>query len=145
MPDGRERIQATELAFKNVDRHHSGVYICTANNGFGQEAKERIQLDVEFAPEVEVEEVFIHAIEQNQVELVCLVHAQPQATVKWFKNSVELSGEEVTMEKMGHRHILKIPSMSSKDFGNYTCRAKNVHGESSKILEVSGEFGSQNC
>ncbi len=71
---------------------------------------------------------------------MCLVHAQPQATVSWFKNSLELTGEEVSMEKIHHRHILKIPAMSSKDFGNYTCRAKNIHGESSKILEVSGKL-----
>ena len=74
-----------------------------------------------------------------QVELVCLVHAQPQATVQWFKNSIELTDDDVKVEKHGHRHILTIPTVTHSDYGNYTCRAKNAHGESSKILEVSGK------
>ena len=93
---------------------------------------------MEFAPEVEVEEYFIHATENNNVELVCLVHAHPQAIVQWFKNDLELTDDGVSLERFGHKHTLTIPTLSSSDYGNYTCRAKNVHGESSKVLEVSG-------
>lgn len=137
LPDGREKIEATQLSFKNVNKRHAGTYVCTANNGFGTEVKEEIRLDVEYAPEVEVEEYFIHATENNQVELVCLVHAQPHATILWFKNSVQLTEEDVTLERYGHRYTLTIPKLSHSDYGNYTCRAKNIYGESSKILEVS--------
>ena len=35
LPDGSKQIEANELTFKNVDRHHSGTYVCTANNGYG--------------------------------------------------------------------------------------------------------------
>ena len=139
LPDGRQELRATELSFKNVNKHHAGTYVCTADNGFGQVVKEKITLDVEYSPEVEVEEYFIHATEQNQVELVCLVHAHPQATVQWFKDTVELTDDNVKLERLGHRHTLTIPSISHSDYGNYTCRAKNTHGEKSRILEVSGE------
>ena len=42
-----------------------------------------MRLDVNYAPEVEVEEYFIHATESSKVKLVCLVHAQPHATIHW--------------------------------------------------------------
>ena len=63
-------MEATELSFKNVNKRHAGTYVCTANNGFGTEVKEEIRLDVEYKPEVDVEELFIHAMENNKVELV---------------------------------------------------------------------------
>jgi len=47
LPDGREKLEATELSFLNVDKRHAGTYVCTANNGFGTEVKEKIHLDVE--------------------------------------------------------------------------------------------------
>jgi hypothetical protein len=141
LPDGRDTIEASELNFKNVNRHHAGTYVCTANNGFGREVKEKIHLDVDYSPEIEVEEVFIHAKEANEVELVCLVHAHPQATVQWFKTDVELTGDDIMVERHGHRHTLTIPSVTTKDYGNYTCRAKNMIGEQSKILEISGLAG----
>ena len=78
--------------------------------------------------------------ESSKVELVCLVHAQPHATIHWFKNSVQLTEDNVTLENIGHKNTLTIPSLSHSDYGNYTCRAKNIHGESSKVLEVSGMF-----
>lgn len=144
LPDGKEKLDASEITFRKVNKHHAGTYVCTANNGFGQEVKEKIHLDVEFSPEVEVEEYFIHATEKKQVELVCLVHAHPQATVQWFKNSIELTGDDVKLERYGHKHTLTIPSVNHADYGNYTCRAKNVHGESAKNLEVSGLAGFAN-
>jgi len=138
LPDGREKLEATQLSFKNVNRRHAGTYVCTANNGFGTEVKEEIRLDVEYQPEVEVEEVFIHAMENNKVELVCLVHAQPHATINWFKNEIQLTEDDATLERFGHKSILTIPKLGHSDYGNYTCRAKNIHGEIAKNVEVSG-------
>ena len=84
-------------------------------------AKQVISLDVEYAPEVEATEIFVHAatgnihtqlyislnrtvwwwikrlpfltldISGNSVELVCNVHAHPTPIVKWFKNKMELT------------------------------------------------------
>ena len=96
------------MSFKKVNKRHAGTYVCTANNGFGTEVKEEIRLDVEYAPEVEVEEVFIHAMSNNKVELVCLVHAQPHATIQWFKNSFN-----VTLERYKHKSALKLSNVES--------------------------------
>ena len=138
MPDGREMVEGTVLSFEKVTRRHAGTYICTANNGFGRNITDKIHVDVEYIPEVEVEEYFIHATAANKAELVCNVHAHPMATVSWFKDTIKISDDDVDLKKLGHKHILTIPSLSHQDYGNYTCRAKNSIGESSKILELSG-------
>ncbi len=73
MPDGESSISGTDLVFTDVNRHYAGVYMCTANNGFGTEASDKITLDVSYPPEVSVGEVFVHAKTGNKVELVCEV------------------------------------------------------------------------
>jgi len=141
LPDGSMKMRADELNFLNVNHRHSGVYVCTADNGFGEPVKEKIEVNVEFQPEVEVEEVFIHATQGNAIELVCVVHAHPKPVVKWFKNSMELTDETATLSKHGHRHTLRIPFVTEEDLGNYTCRAENKIGFFSRELEVSGKAG----
>ena len=36
MPDGQTEIEGETLSFANVNRHHSGRYQCTADNGYGK-------------------------------------------------------------------------------------------------------------
>ena len=36
MPDGSNLIKGDELNFINVNHRHSGIYTCTADNGFGE-------------------------------------------------------------------------------------------------------------
>ena len=52
-----------------------------------QEAKEKIEVVVEYEPEVSVEEMFIHAKDGDTVELVCVVHARPKADVRYVNDS----------------------------------------------------------
>lgn len=142
MPDGKLEIEAEELNFKSVTRHHSGRYECIADNGYGKPATQEITVEVEYAPEVTAEEIFVHAAAGNNVELICNVHAHPSPTVKWFKNKMELTDETAQLERHGHRHTLNIPSVNEqKDFGNYTCRASNRLGVAERILEISGKAG----
>ena len=73
-------MKAQELTFPKTSRHHSGVYTCSADNGWGEAAQARIVLDVQVnfetakqvlkrwmiltffqhKPEIEQEETFIH-------------------------------------------------------------------------------------
>ena len=138
MPDGSEKYHGDELFFHNVNRHHSGVYVCMADNGFSNPAKDKIEVQVDYAPEIETQEVYIHAQTGNEVELVCNVHAHPSAVIKWFKNSMELTEDKHRLNNKGHKSSLKLTQISESDFGNYTCRAENRLGSSYRILEVSG-------
>ena len=78
-----------------------------------------------------------------KVELVCKVHAHPVATVKWFKNSMALTNDSASLEKIKNRHTLNIAKLTDADFGNYTCRAENKMGVDSKVIEISGKDNSE--
>ena len=59
MPSGEEEISGNMITFSQVTRHHSGHYICSADNGFGpQPVTAQIKLDVQreysYQPKMEI-------------------------------------------------------------------------------------------
>ena len=46
MPDGRNGVAGNEVIFKNVNRKHSGTYVCEGSNGSGLVANDSITVDV---------------------------------------------------------------------------------------------------
>lgn len=138
LPDGSTTVVASELVYPNVNRHHAGIYMCAANNGYGQEAKEKIEVVVEYEPEVSVEEMFIHAKDGDTVELVCVVHARPKADVRWLKDGVDITANAAAPVQH-NRHTLILESLEESEMGVYTCAAKNNHGEGLGVIEISGK------
>ena len=47
MPSGEEEIRGLSITFSQTTRHHSGIYTCSADNGFGFSANATIVLDVQ--------------------------------------------------------------------------------------------------
>ena len=47
MPTGEESIRGLSLTYTSVTRHHSGIYICQADNGFGETSEANLKLDVQ--------------------------------------------------------------------------------------------------
>ena len=47
MPSGEESIRGLSITYTAVTRHHSGVYICDADNGFGDSSSAILKLDVQ--------------------------------------------------------------------------------------------------
>ena len=47
MPSGEEEIRGLSITFTKTTRHHSGVYTCSADNGFGRPTNATIVLDVQ--------------------------------------------------------------------------------------------------
>lgn len=141
MPTGEDSIRGLSLTYKAVTRHHSGIYICQADNGFGEPTLANLKLDVQHKPEIEQEETFIHTGEGDQTEVICIVHSSPRAEVTWFKDGNPISGgsSEYLMNQRGNRHTLTIQGVDSSKFGKYTCRAQNPYGEDQKTTEVSGK------
>jgi len=45
-PSGERFVEADSLTFPAVTRHHSGVYICAADNGFGGENGNPIETEI---------------------------------------------------------------------------------------------------
>uniref|UniRef100_A0A0K2SVD6 Ig-like domain-containing protein n=1 Tax=Lepeophtheirus salmonis TaxID=72036 RepID=A0A0K2SVD6_LEPSM len=134
-----ERLSST-LTLSDVTRHHAGVYKCIADNGVGDSPVEQeIHLQVLYEPEAKPEQLQIHGGIGYQVELVCVVYAEPQADVLWYKDTMLLdSNGKRYMQQKGNRFTLLIKDVEKSDFGNYSCSASNMLGKSRTYLRVVG-------
>ena len=71
--------------------------------------------------------------------LPCEVQANPEATVTWEREAVEMPvNRTVTVPKLG----LAIDTVQVQDTGSYVCKATNILGSDTKtiILEVQSTF-----
>ena len=111
-----------------MDKDHAGTYYCTARDQEGAFiAKEKLTLDVKYAPDIEIDEEPIDASVNDDIEIMCSVDASPEATVTWFKDSVKLIEDDKSFENNGDNYSLYIPSLSFSDSGNYACQAKVIY------------------
>lgn len=87
------------------------------------------------------ERATVHAGVDYQVELVCVVYAEPQADVLWYKDTMLLdpNGSRY-MQQKGNRHTLLIRKVRLEDFGNYSCSASNMLGKSRAYIKVQGNI-----
>ncbi|CAB4060843.1 unnamed protein product [Lepeophtheirus salmonis] len=139
LPSGEEELNGLSLTFKESTRHHSGIYICAADNGFGAPATAQITLNVHHKPSIETDQTYIHTRSNDETEVVCLVHASPKASVKWLKNGTPLKEGEGIVSDRGNRHTLLLPGITHSTFGVYTCQAENEFGFDEEKTTVSGK------
>ena len=69
--------------------------------------------------------MFVHSqVGEDQVELVCSVHAHPRPSVSWVRRGQgELTNSgRVKLENIGSRHTLTLAQVRAEDFGEYECR-----------------------
>jgi len=145
MPSGEESINGLSISFPKTTRHHSGIYSCSADNGWGSPATATIRLDVQHKPEIEQEETFIHSRDGDEVEITCTIHASPLAEVEWYKNGQLLETKKNVITKRGNRHSLLLQKIGETDtHGKYQCRAVNQYGEAMALTEVSGKAAPAN-
>eukprot|EP00096_Caligus_rogercresseyi_P003115 TRINITY_DN1570_c0_g1_i1.p1 TRINITY_DN1570_c0_g1~~TRINITY_DN1570_c0_g1_i1.p1 ORF type:complete len:506 (+),score=90.45 TRINITY_DN1570_c0_g1_i1:124-1641(+) len=143
LPKGDIRVDeklSSTLTLTDVTRHHAGVYKCTAKNGVGSHPVEQeIHLQVLYEPEAKPEQLQVHGGIGYQVELVCVVYAEPLADVLWYKDTMLLdSNGKRYMQQKGNRYTLLIRDVEKSDFGNYSCSASNMLGKSRAYLRVVG-------
>merc|ERR1719234_2435313 len=60
MPTGGSSLEGDSITFPSASRHFSGVYICSADNGWSRPATAEVRLDVQHIPEVEAHQLFVH-------------------------------------------------------------------------------------
>ena len=92
------------------------------------------------APRIEQEQTFIHTRENDETEVICIVHASPKAEVSWFKNGKPLRKDEGIFSQRSNRHILLLPGIKGSTFGTYSCKATNKFGSDERTTQVSGEW-----
>lgn len=89
---------------------------------------------------VQTEQTFIHTNEDDETEVICMVHASPKAEVVWFKNGEPVSKDQGIFSHHGSRHSIILPAFKESIFGVYKCKATNKFGSDEKTTEVSGEW-----
>lgn len=141
MLSGQETQRGDTLIFPRATRHQAGLYTCSADNGSGKPASAKVQLDVLHKPDVEPEQVFIHTMAGEEVEVVCIIHASPPPSrVEWFKNGELLEPSMNVITQKGIRHSLLIQKIGDTEIhGQYECAAENDFGQARATIEVSGK------
>jgi len=95
-------------------------------------------LTVHHPPEIEQNKLLIQNKDENEVKIICTVHASPAAKVDWFKDGEFLEPKNNVITKRGNRHTLLLPGIvKGAQMGAYECRAKNALGEATASTEVS--------
>ncbi len=152
MPDGNSFIRGGRIYYGNVTRKHSGHYVCEGDNGPGRTARDSIKVNVLHAPEIITEERYVQKDSNSvQLELSCLVHASPRASVTWYNdgealvpltNSRPMAAvtERLSVGHSGRKHVLVVsPVRDAEDRGRYTCHAVNDLGDAKGNIQVMGE------
>lgn len=77
---------------------------------------------------------------RDTCKLLCCLSGKPPPTVKWYKNSKELSKLDYTMSVSDGVITMEIIDCKPEDSGKYKCVATNCHGtdETSCVVIVEG-------
>ncbi|XP_015594587.1 hemicentin-1 [Cephus cinctus] len=101
------------------------------------------RLDIHYSPEVKLEtspRVLTAALVDSAsfMSLKCTADANPPATIKWFKDSVSLTSNNIVLLAQDHSESnktvsgseLRFEPIKKEDAGLYSCKALNAIGES---------------
>lgn len=160
MPNGEASNEKEIIEIRNADRTAIGMYKCSADNHVGTPDTREVEVsvickrfinglgkgiifNVSFSradpPEVELERRMVHTGIGFEVQLICVIHAEPPANIHWFFGTAQLATtERHSQQNHGSRYSLHIRNVTIYDLGNYTCQATNKLGRDRKVMTLTG-------
>ncbi|RZF37418.1 hypothetical protein LSTR_LSTR011695 [Laodelphax striatellus] len=127
------------FSFTVTSKAMEGEYQCIANNGVGEPAVASVFLRIIYPPEVTTEKLWIHTAPGSRIDLSCTVHANPDATVEWYRQDAVIDERPRIMKhRSNDKYSLIIRNVRREDFGYFTCRAKNSVGMGQQTVHLSG-------
>ncbi|XP_072048512.1 MAM domain-containing glycosylphosphatidylinositol anchor protein 1-like [Amphiura filiformis] len=142
------------LTVTNANRTDSGVYICQVQYKEDsmwdkKDTEKRIEIVVQYKPEVVPRRTDIRESAGKYVQLECSVRSNPPARYVWLKDNITVPEILSQVDKPKSTRIpllcnedktrLIILSLDPEnDYGNYTCVATNSLGAAMGYIEVSG-------
>ncbi|KAF0297312.1 Lachesin [Amphibalanus amphitrite] len=137
-----------------VRRHFSSDYYCIASNGWPPAVSKRVQLRVNFAPEVRAVRRVVTAVRGQNASLECAVEAWPRGLCYWSgpqpaagrwsprPGAVLQGGDRLRIGLLAaaahyrRRLVLTVHSVAGTDFGRYRCACENPLGEAHDTVEL---------
>ncbi|XP_072049606.1 neurotrimin-like isoform X2 [Amphiura filiformis] len=149
--DGTTIATVAELVLENIQREDSGTYTCVADSFVGPPAEKKVEIVVQYPPEVTVRKSDIREPEGAYVWLECYVDAKPRAEYRWIKDNRTIRADEVGITE--NPKSTKVPLLCfqdkirliiislnpESDYGRYFCVATNLLGNSTGMIDVSGK------
>ena len=135
------------LRFSAVAPEDSGIYICKAvkrdsrpkRRQQGGDVQTVVQRHMELRVRRMVPPVFTDTMGMNQepryikaesVEMRCFTEGLPTPTLKWFINETEIDAKDQTdFYILNNGQSLRVPSVTSRTAGEYSCVASSRAGE----------------
>ncbi|XP_014251088.1 hemicentin-1-like isoform X2 [Cimex lectularius] len=128
---------SASIQFDQLTVQDSGVYICSATNGGGEDSVQ-VAVEVIERPEVEVSNNVFYFKINSPILLECkITKGIPMPTIKWFKSYFLLNAsKEINIQHAENSIQLKIENAKKSDQGVYICLASNSAGTYHKEINV---------
>ncbi|XP_073524336.1 roundabout homolog 2 isoform X16 [Phyllobates terribilis] len=133
--DERISIRGGKLMISNTRKGDAGMYTCVGTNMVGERDSDPAELTVFERPTFLRRPINQVVLEDEAVEFRCQVQGDPQPTVRWKKDDVDLPRGRYDIKD---DYTLRIKKSASIDEGTYTCISENRVGkvEASATLTV---------
>ncbi|XP_069802056.1 roundabout homolog 2 isoform X8 [Dendropsophus ebraccatus] len=133
--DERISIRSGKLMISNTRKSDAGMYTCVGTNMVGERDSDPAELTVFERPTFLRRPINQVVLEDEAVEFRCQVQGDPQPTVRWKKDDVDLPRGRYDIKD---DYTLRIKKAASIDEGTYTCISENRVGkvEASATLTV---------
>ncbi|KAG8450332.1 hypothetical protein GDO86_002835, partial [Hymenochirus boettgeri] len=133
--DERISIRGGKLMISNTRKGDAGMYTCVGTNMVGERDSDPAELTVFERPNFLKRPINQVVLEEEAVEFRCQVQGDPQPTVRWKKDDVDLPRGRYDIKD---DYTLRIKKASSADEGTYACVSENRVGkiEASATLTV---------
>ncbi|XP_075710602.1 roundabout homolog 2 isoform X11 [Rhinoderma darwinii] len=133
--DERISIRSGKLMISNTRKGDAGMYTCVGTNMVGERDSDPAELTVFERPTFLRRPINQVILEDEAVEFRCQVQGDPQPTVRWKKDDVDLPRGRYDIKD---DYTLRIKKAAGIDEGTYTCISENRVGkvEASATLTV---------
>lgn len=122
------------LKIASVRKEDRGTYYCVADNAVSRVDKRNINLEVEFAPVINVPRPRVGQALQYDMDLECHIEAYPLSSISWVKDEILLSNNQhysishfATADEFTDS-TLRVITIEKRQYGDYYCRAVNKLG-----------------
>ncbi|XP_058269709.1 roundabout homolog 2 isoform X4 [Hemibagrus wyckioides] len=132
--DDRIKIRGGKLMITNTRKGDAGMYVCVGTNMVGERDSETAQVTVFERPTFQRRPINQVVLEEEAVEFRCQVHGDPQPSVRWRKDDVDVPRGRYDIRFDKEEHVLRIKKALTTDEGTFTCVAENRVGK----VEASG-------